>query len=65
MRKNDLEAVKLMYNALMAIGCIDSIYFENIQKALHRSREIAMNSMQEIHVKHTKLLQDALGIGKD
>jgi hypothetical protein len=62
--KRDLVAVQGMYNALMAIGCIDPVWLVPQTKPIERAQEIANACMKEMNVEHTQLIQKALGIGE-
>jgi hypothetical protein len=51
-----------MYNALMAIGALDS-KLHSPAWCLDRTKEIVSAALKEMHVEHTEEVRDALGIG--
>jgi hypothetical protein len=62
MKKDELQAVKRMYNALMAIGVKD--LYNSSQCQLDRAHEIANACLKEMNVEHTELIAKAIGIGE-
>jgi len=59
-KKKDLEAVKCMYNALMAIGCVDK--FSSPQWNLTRCHAISNECLKEMNTEHTQLIAEAIGL---
>ena len=64
MKNKDLEAVKRMYNALMAIGAIDSVWLVPNVKPIEKAQSIANACLKEMNVNHTQLIAKAIGIGE-
>jgi hypothetical protein len=64
-RKNvgQRDALKRMYNALLAIGAIDDSLHSQMW-CFARAQQIANDCTREMHVNHTALMQQALGIGR-
>lgn len=63
MSKAKRSAIALMYNALMAIGCLDE-FLHSPQWCLERAREIAGHAIKEMNIEHTEEVQRVLGIWK-
>lgn len=55
-----LEAVKRMYNALMAIGALDPLYWKGA--AFNKAQLIANKCIREMNVEHTQLIAKAIGL---
>jgi hypothetical protein len=62
MKKKDLEAVKRMYNALMAVGAVDLDFFASHQTAFRRTQEIVNTCLSEMNKDHTQLIAKAIGL---
>lgn len=68
MEKSHLEAIKRMYNALMAIGAVNPgfhkklSYARAIEWGFERRGEIANACLKEMNVEYTELIARALGI---
>jgi hypothetical protein len=60
MKAKDLKAVQRMYNALMAIGCVDN--FNSPQWNLNRCHEISNACLKEMNMEHTQLIAEAIGL---
>jgi|HubBroStandDraft_3_1064219.scaffolds.fasta_scaffold476156_2 hypothetical protein len=58
----DLEAVKRMYNALMAIGALNPVWLVPDDAPIDRAQEIANACMKEMNTNHTQLIARAIGL---